>query len=144
MGRVLELGGLASSNLSGDKEYAMSCVNPRQLQFLEYLIWRSRDASEFAKKALICMVRKSEGLSREVRLSLSENAKEVMFGLHHMSSEGLTTHIDQLIHLAGSDLSVDCGGIALRFFKNGVHDFRELNPSSDEINAIVPADPYKR
>lgn len=118
-------------------------VSDRQIQFLEYLIWKSRDASEFAKKCLIYLVRQSERLSRQVRLILNRDVvMDVRHGFHDMSSSMLTTHINELLCLAGSDLWVDYGVTTLAF--NPIGDvFVEFFPSLDEINAIVPDSPYK-
>jgi len=116
-------------------------VSDRQIQFLEWFIWGSRDADEFTKQCLIFLVRQSERLTRQVRLVLAGDvADNVIHQLHYMCSSGRTTRIDQLLKLAGSNFSVDYGAIALAELDKYKIEV-VLNPGLSEIKAIVPRDP---
>ena len=91
----------------------MSKISQRQLDYLEFLVWRSKDADEFTRKCLIWLIRQSQGLTRDVRLVLTETNK-VVAGFHDMCSEGGTTHFDELLGLVGADMDLDYGVACLR------------------------------
>jgi len=128
-------------------------VSAEKLKFLEFIIWLSPDADEFSKRCLICLIRQSEGLSREVCLDLSDPmphaskarmTEKVRRDFHAMCSSNRTTHVDELFHLAGSRLSVDYSGICLADIGANPHSFVELVASVNGINAIEPVtNPYK-
>ncbi len=122
-------------------------VSDRQIQFLEYLIWKSRDAGDLAKKCLILLIRKSEGLTKRVVLVLDpdvdrEKQREISIGFHDMNSSGLTTHAGALFRLTGSDFWVDYGNIGLTSTKL-YEAVVEVAAGLSDIEAIVPRDPYK-
>jgi hypothetical protein len=118
-------------------------VSKEKLEFLEYLIWRSKNASEFTKKCLIWLIRQSEGLTKEVGVAFKDDkiSREVSLGFHDMCSCNCTTHVVQLFRLAGSLFVV--GNKSLR--KSYMTPFAGeiLWPTSEDINQVVPADPYK-
>ena len=114
-------------------------ISQRQLAFLEYLIWKSRDADEFTKRCLIWLLRQSEGLTKAVRI----RGINLSIGLHDMCSCNGTTHIDGVFGAAGSNMYVDYGGAAIRDSKTPWEEVIVLTSTQDEIDAIVPADPYK-
>jgi hypothetical protein len=118
-------------------------VSKEKLEFLEYLIWRSKNASEFTKKCLIWLIRQSEGLTKEVGVAFKDDkiSREVSLGFHDMCSCNGTTHVVQLFRLAGSLFVV--GNKSLR--KSYMTPFAGeiLWPTSEDINQVVPADPYK-
>jgi hypothetical protein len=121
-------------------------ISAEQLKYLEYLIWKSRNADDFSKKCLIWLIRQSQGLTRQVRIVDMSIAGKVCHGFHDMCSENGTTHIDALFGLIGSEMRVDAGGGAIRFsYLSGRPQTGAacLSPSFDEISAIVPANPYK-
>ena len=120
----------------------MSEVSKRQLEYLEYLIWKSPDATEFAKKCLIYLIRQSLGLSVEVRLTRRDQA--VVNSFHDMCSSLGVTHIDELLGLAGAEMDLDYGALCLRKgFETTPSNPIELSPTRAEIEGIVPASPYK-
>lgn len=125
-------------------------VSAEQMQYLEYLIWHSEDADEFTRKCLILLARNSEGLSKRVRLILNDDVstdvrEKVVQGFHDMGSGGGTTRINELFHLAGSDLFLDYGGIALISHEDIRVDTAEsVSATLEEINSIVACDPYQR
>ena len=122
-------------------------VSKKQLQFLEYLVWNSKDADDFTKKCLIFLIRKSRGLTKPVGIIFSVSnrklARTVLENLHDMCSSLCTTHINELFYLVGSNFSVDYGGLAIHNcnIKQNIYRFK---PSPDMIEAVEPADPYKR
>lgn len=120
-------------------------VSRKQLQFLEYLIWKSKNADKFTKQCLIWLMRNSDGLSREVRVTLPTRLDKIVNkGFHDMGSSNGTTHVDVLFALAGSDMFVNYGVPAIRVsFEHPIKSIPVLKLDLDEICAIVPADPYK-
>ena len=117
-------------------------VSQKQLDILEYLIWRSRDADEFSRKALIWLVRQSHGLTKLVRIEEPAIVRDVDKGFHDMCSCNCTTHVDQLFLLAGANLYVRSGG-AIGRFDIPLAQHEKLFVSRDQIEAVVPANPYK-
>lgn len=119
-------------------------VSKKQLQLLEYFIWQSKDADEITKKVLIYLVRKSEGLSREVKIvPLSEIEWALRNNFQAMCRGDRTTHINQLFSLAGSDMILDYSDCAIADLKRRHHNFVRFWITMKEICAIVAADPNK-
>jgi hypothetical protein len=76
-----------------------------QLEALKYLISKSRDLSEFARRFCVWMVEESRDLSRNVYVEIPANfslKKEVGHGVHNICSEGLTTHMDEILQAMGT------------------------------------------
>ena len=121
-------------------------ISRKQLQFLEYLVWKSKDADDFTKKCLIFLIRRSRGLTKPVGIIFSDRelAGKVSRNLHDMCSCNCTTHIDALFSLTGTTrLDVDYGGIAIRDPLTKWTSILRLRPSVKKISAIIPVDPYK-
>lgn len=117
-------------------------VSKRQVDFLEYLIWKSKDASPFAKKCLIYLVRQSCRLSREVQLACRTD--EVVHGFHDMGSSNGSTHIGAIFCLTGAEMIVDYGIPSIRNAYPRRHEVAiEFSPTREEIEAIVPRSPYR-
>jgi hypothetical protein len=118
-------------------------VSKKKLELLEYVIWRSKNASEFTKKCLIWLIRQSKGLTKEVRVVFKDEkiSGEVDNGFHDMCSCSCTTHIDQLFRLAGSSFVVSCGSLRKSYMTPFAGEI--LRPTVEEIQQVVPANPYK-
>ncbi|OGZ79362.1 MAG: hypothetical protein A2528_01015 [Candidatus Staskawiczbacteria bacterium RIFOXYD2_FULL_37_9] len=76
------------------------------MEFLEYLIWQSKDADDVTRKLLIWLLRQTDQLTMQVFVNCpSEICKKVSRKLHDMHSCGGTTHLDTLFEAAGSAMS---------------------------------------
>ena len=78
-------------------------ISPNQVAFLEFLIWKSKNASDIAKQYVIWLLRQC--LARKENVCISLNAEQqgelVGTGVHDMESGNGTTHITELFRLAG-------------------------------------------
>src|SRR5690242_12218282 len=99
------------------EEVAPTHRTARQMLALEQRVQSSTDATEFAKKAIIWLIRQSGQLTRRVSLSaspavLGEAAEKIQDAAHAMNSCGASTRIDLLFRAMGTEwgLSHHCGG----------------------------------
>ncbi|MBI4142468.1 hypothetical protein HY480_01175 [Candidatus Uhrbacteria bacterium] len=95
--------------------YVPTPISATQVEALEACIRASPDASPFAKRVIIWMLRQTERLTIPVALSLppelyGESARSVAFSAHDMVSANGRTHLDQVLrkgttqfHLMGHD-----------------------------------------
>lgn len=115
-------------------------VSQEQIEYLEWLIWHSKDANEFAKKTLIWLVRQSEGLTRAIKITDRDIVIKVAEGFHDMMSDNGTTHINrQIKSTTGSDMLVNyhCASIWNRKSPSW-DEVTTLTPTQDEIETAVP------
>lgn len=81
------------------KKYTPPRMTDTQMDALERIILRSADGTEFAKKAIVWLLRQSENLSKPVAACFTYNVygadkcEEVGRCAHDMGSSGGTTHI---------------------------------------------------
>ena len=83
-----------------------------QMKALEKFVVASHDGTEFAKKAILFLLRHSENLTKSVSLSaFGPLADEMQDGAHDMNSCNGTTRIDLFFHGMGTEfgLSHHCG-----------------------------------
>lgn len=102
-----------------DTEAARTYVPPRmsekQLRALEWWIMHSKNASEFAKRAIIWALRQTNGLTMPVALSMpahfsSGSGREVAYAAHDMYSVNGTTRIDVFINGMGTEMGLSHHG----------------------------------
>ncbi len=118
-------------------------LTSKQIAALKYVIFRAEkpvNGGSLAKRIIAFLIDKSEGLTKDVYLTLWQDrdgftADEIDQAAHFMGrlqSCNCTTHLDQLLHLAGTDLhfSLHYGNIDLKV----EHGFDSLG-----IFAGVPA-----
>lgn len=133
-------------------------INERQMTFLEYLIWQSRDANDVTRKLLIWLMRQTDQLTTQVVVNCPpEICKEVSHGLHDMCSGNLTTHLVELFKIAGSAMApalyngtydddgslVNDNGFAVFIHDRDCHTpSKRVECDMDAVNAIVAANPY--
>ncbi len=86
-------------------------VTELQIQAIKYLIRKSPDANDLAKKLTGLLINKSEGFTKAVHITLIESAelsKEelqgVYQGFHDMRSSPLHTHLPEVLVAAGIDM----------------------------------------
>jgi len=85
-------------------------MTPRQIRALEVIIARSKDATVFGKKVIIWALRKTDGLTRPVALSLSDVhwggrlVEEMQNSAHDMVSSQRTTHLPTMLDLMGTNM----------------------------------------
>lgn len=85
---------------------------PKQIAALKYLIFNSQDGTKLSKQVLASLIDSSEGLTKDVCLSLvtdregynSEEVLEAANGIHDMQSSNGTTHLHGIISAMGSEL----------------------------------------
>lgn len=76
-----------------------------QLEALKYLISKSRDLSEFARRCCVWMVDQSHGLTRNICVIIPADYPikgEICDGIHNINSSGNTTHMDELLQAMGT------------------------------------------
>lgn len=99
------------------KTYQPSSITNRQMSALEAFIIKSKDASDFAKRAIIWALRQTESLAKPVALSLwykdfdTERVDNVQDGAHDMNSSNASTHIHYFFEALETEvgLSENCG-----------------------------------
>ncbi len=93
-----------------------------QLIALKFLIFKSKDANEFAKKICFCLINQTNFLKRPVRISFRESEefpadfmmKEVISSTDFLYSSNGQTHINTVLHAMGSNFCFT--------HKNGYYD----------------------
>jgi hypothetical protein len=84
----------------------------KQIAALKYLIFKSKDGNELSKRVLAFLIDSSEGLTKDVCLSLvagregygAEEIHGAADGAYNMQSCDGTTHLDQVFYVMGSEL----------------------------------------
>lgn len=118
-------------------------VTDRQMKELEKLVFSSRDAEELGKKLLVWMLRKSENLTRPVRMTLIDPAEGreglmkshvAAYAAHDMNSLNGSTHIDFILGAMGSPM---CFSSHSGSYLNG-----ELNPRAGGATTWLAIDHY--
>lgn len=84
-------------------------MTPKQIEALKYLIIKAKDGNDLLKKIFFVLLAKSEGLTKEVFLTLEEGpdiSRETIIDTSRnlIRSSGGTTHLDELMALMGSEL----------------------------------------
>lgn len=85
---------------------------PKQIAALRYLIFKSKDGNELAKRVSAFLIDRSEGLVKDVCITLVEGyegytANEIQgasSGFDSMTRSNRTTHINQILDAMGSDM----------------------------------------
>ena len=83
----------------------------KQIAALKYMIFKSKDGTELSKRVLAFLIDYSMGLTKEVCLTLMEGrdgytAEEIdkaARGVGAMASSNCCTHVQELLHVMGSD-----------------------------------------
>jgi len=91
-------------------------VRGRQMRYLELVIAESIDATDFGKQALIWMLRQTDGLSRNIAVSLpfswgKQTVRGVYKSVHDMCSDNGSTHLWRTFAAmgVGSGINSHCG-----------------------------------
>ncbi len=100
-----------------DQTYIPPLMSNTQMQALELLIAYSPDATDFAKKVIIWVLRQTEGLTRRVAFSVRDEycsadlAAEVQQGAHDMISRNGNTHLNNVFGDMGTEVTLGhhCG-----------------------------------
>ncbi len=73
-------------------------ISQKQINALKYLIFKSEDARDWARKILLALIDASKGLTKPVYFTgnLNEVYMEDMFCTHH------STHLHEVVKLTGS------------------------------------------
>lgn len=84
-------------------------MTTQQIEALKYLIIKAKDGNDLLKKIFFVLLAKSEGLTKEVFLTLEEGpdiSRETIIDTSRnlIRSSGGTTHLDELMALMGSEL----------------------------------------
>lgn len=90
-------------------------MTQRQIAALKYMIFIARPGVELTKRVLAFLIDQSEGLTKEVCLTLTEgcqgySAEEINIAAHGMSamrSCNSTTHLSEILDVMGSELDFD-------------------------------------
>ncbi|OHB15957.1 MAG: hypothetical protein A2431_03710 [Candidatus Zambryskibacteria bacterium RIFOXYC1_FULL_39_10] len=91
------------------QEYIPPRLSQKQIEAIEYLITKSKDATQFAKKVVIWFLRQTDGMTKSVALSvpeqfLGEEASQIEDSVHDMNSVSGSTHIDSVFQAAGTEM----------------------------------------
>lgn len=84
----------------------------KQIAALKYMIFKARNVNGLSKRVLVFLIESSERLTKEVCLSLvadregytADEIKVAAYGVHDMQSSNGATHVDQILHVMGSEL----------------------------------------
>ncbi|MFZ2523505.1 MAG: hypothetical protein WAW92_03940 [Minisyncoccia bacterium] len=119
----------------------------KQIAALRYMIFRAKDGSELSKRVLAFLIDSSDGLTKEVCLSLvadreGYNTEEISaagHGVSDMQSCNGTTHLSQIMVAMGNDL----------YFSVHYGDFDPSRPGdpfsqAGQFAGIPQADPVSR
>lgn len=125
-----------------------------QIRALEKFIYVSRDATEFAKKSIIWLLRQSNGLTKRVCLSMpGEKGLEAAHGVHDMQGFNSQTHLEYFLqgmgclfkishhggtYAADGKLTDKFGGGTI-WFSEKEYDIgaERLQPDMDAINGLI-------
>ncbi|MEK7662343.1 MAG: hypothetical protein AAB355_02525 [Patescibacteria group bacterium] len=85
----------------------------KQISALRYMIFNAKNGTELSKRVLAFLIESSEELTKEVCLSLvadregytADEISAAGHGVGSMESCNGTTHLDQILHVMGSELS---------------------------------------
>ncbi|TSC81740.1 MAG: hypothetical protein G01um101420_845 [Parcubacteria group bacterium Gr01-1014_20] len=99
------------------KAYKPPAITDRQMAALEAIIIKSKDANDFAKRAIIWTLRQTENLTKSVALSLwykdfgMDQVDAVQDGSHDMNSCNGSTHLYYFFEALATEvgLSEHCG-----------------------------------
>ena len=100
-----------------DQRYIPPRMTNKQMLALEQFIILSPDASEFAKRVIIWVLRQTQNLTRQVALSIwneqygSDRAAEVQDSVHAMNSMNSKTRMDLFFDGMGTEMMLEhhCG-----------------------------------
>lgn len=84
----------------------------KQIAALKYIIFKAQNGTELSKRVLAYLIDKSEGLTKEVVLTLVANREgykadeisKAALGVGEMQSSGGPTHINALLDVMGTEL----------------------------------------
>ncbi|HEY4515039.1 MAG TPA: hypothetical protein VJJ22_02670 [Candidatus Paceibacterota bacterium] len=93
----------------------VSSYTPAQLEALEEFISLSKDATDFAKRVIMWLLQKTNGLTEQVFVFLpvekygEKRVEEVQNGAHGMNSFNGSTHLNSFLHGMGSKFHLGHG-----------------------------------
>lgn len=124
-------------------------VGKKRLEYLEWLIWNSRDADMFVRQCLIFMIRRSKGLTTRVKMTLRDGGRSAR-GICGMSIKANRTHVVELFGAVGAKIFPDyffdgkvTSIISIVDPRAGTNvGIMRLTPNLAKIEAIEPADPH--
>lgn len=87
-------------------------VTAKQIAALKYLIFIAKDGTDLSKRVLAFLLDASEGLTKDVCLTLvadregytADEISAAAYGVDSMKSRNGTTHINQILHAMGIEL----------------------------------------
>src|SRR3989344_927969 len=90
-------------------------ITPEQIAALKYMIFASKDGTDLSKRAMAFLIDQSEGLTKEVCLTLvadregytAEEIDALMSGVSTMESSVRTTYLNELLLVTGSGFKFD-------------------------------------
>jgi len=88
-------------------------MTPKQIAALRYMIFNAKNGTELSKRILAFLIDQSEGLTREVCLTLvegregysAEEISDAAVGVGGMDSANGTTHLHELLLAMGSEIN---------------------------------------
>ena len=88
-------------------------ITPKQIAALKYMIFRAKNENEISKRVLAFLIDQSEGLTKEVCISLvadregytAEEIRAAGHGVGSMESGNGSTHVHELLDAMGSELN---------------------------------------
>ena len=94
-------------------------LSKKQVEAIQYLIIKSKNASDIAKQLCLFLIVQSESLTKKVCVSIKledgfskEEVKAVHDGVHDMNSMNGSTHLSEVLSVAGVDSRFHhCSGV---------------------------------
>lgn len=88
-------------------------VTPKQIEALKYLVAKSKDGSDLAKRVIFFLIDQSQGLTEEVSISFiqdrggftREELSSVAHAVGSFTSSNGSTHLHALMSLMGAELN---------------------------------------
>ncbi|GEM_PF-5886226 len=124
-------------------------VTDQQIAALKYLIFQSQDANDWAKRILVFLLDKSEGLKKEVTLTLKArkdgfkdiDIRDATKSLDQMLSGNCYTHLQEIMVAVGTDFilsfNTDSGPTLILYLARESYPTNRSNLSKLEVSEVA-------
>jgi len=81
-------------------------INERQINAIKYLTLMSKDAGEETKRIVFALLEASHYFTRSVYYTFDSEIAST--GIHNMNSSGCSTHLSEVLEIAGTNFFFSC------------------------------------